>query len=241
MTLKKTGIYIALASLFRFLKLMFDSFYLNLTGRNTRAATDKLAKDFGDEMLALASATLTVRGTLPPILPGRAYIIISSHASHFDIPAVYAGLPLSIRMIAKKELYDVPLFGPALKRHEYIKLDRGNRQKAMQALAEAKKLMESGIVVWAAAEGTRSLTGELLPFKKGIFMLAIDAQAIVIPLVIQGTNKILPAKTWHFSPDQQVTLTIGTPVDTMNMTHDDRDALMANVRSQMEAVIAESR
>ena len=240
MTLKKTGIYIAFASLFRFLQLMFDSFFMNLIGKNTRTSTDKLAKDFGDEMLALASATLTVKGTLPPILPGRAYIIISTHASHFDIPAVYAGLPLSIRMIAKKELYDVPLFGAALKRHEYIKLDRGNRQKAMEALAEAKKLMESGIVVWAAAEGTRSLTGELLPFKKGIFMLAIDAQAIVIPLVIQGTRGILPSKTWKFSADQKVVLNIGTPIDTMNMTHDDRDKLMTDVRGQMEAVIAES-
>ncbi|MFI4956856.1 MAG: lysophospholipid acyltransferase family protein [Gammaproteobacteria bacterium] len=238
MKFKKTGVYVALASLLRFMKLMVDSLYMNVTGKNTRQATDKLAKAFGDDMLALAGATLTVKGQLPPIIPGRSYIIISSHASHFDIPAVYAGIPLSIRMIAKKELYDVPLFGIALKNHEFIKLDRQNRTHAMKALAEAKALMETGIVIWAAAEGTRSRTGELLPFKKGIFMLAIDAQAIVIPLVIQGTHGILPSKTWRFSADQDVTLTIGTPIDTMNMTANDRDKLMTDVRSQMEAVFA---
>lgn len=237
MNLKKSRIYIALVCLFAFIKLLVTSIYVNITGKNTRALTDTLAKNFGNEMLAAVHATLTVNGKLPPILPGRSYIIISTHASHFDIPAVFAGLPLSIRMIAKKELFRIPFFGKALRRHEYIEMDRQNRTKAFEALEKAKALMETGIVIWAAAEGTRSLTGALLPFKKGIFILAIEAQAIIIPLVIQGTHDILPAKTWDFSPDKSVTLTIGESIDTQSMNLNDRDTLMKNVREQMEKII----
>lgn len=239
MNIKKTSIYIALACLFAFLKLLFTSIYINLAGKNTRELTNKLAKKFGEEMLSAANATLVIKGQFPTLIPGRSYIIIGTHASHFDIPAIFAGIPLSIRMIAKKELFQIPLFGSSLRRHEYIEIDRQNRANAFEALEKAKALMGTGIVIWAAAEGTRSLTGELLPFKKGIFMLAIEAQAIVIPLVIQGSRDVLPAKTWHFSPDKTITMTVGNLIDTQNMTLDDRDALMADVRQQMETIIAE--
>lgn len=237
MIFKKTSIYMAIASLCTFLGLLFFSIYINLRGKNTREATDKAADDFGHNILKDVSATLTVKGSLPRIQPGRSYILVSNHTSLFDIPAIFAGIPLSIRMIAKKELFAIPLFGAALKRHEFIKVDRQNRERAMQALEEAKALMETGIVIWAAAEGTRSSTGELLPFKKGIFIMALEANAVVIPVVIQGTRDILPAKTWRFSPDQTVTLTIGQPIDTQSMTLDDRDTLMASVRQQMETIL----
>ncbi len=231
--IKKSSWYMAFASLVLFSKLMIHSIYVNVTGQNTRSVTDKMAHQFGKEMLAAVSATLQVNGKLPEIVPGRSYMLISTHSSHFDIPAVFAGIPLSVRMLAKKELFRIPFFGMALGKHEFIKIDRQDRTKALKALEQAKKLMESGIVVWAAAEGTRSRTGDLLPFKKGLFMLAIDAQAIIIPLTIKGTRDILPAKTWKFSADKKVTVTIGDPIDTKGMTHEARNQLMTEVRAQM--------
>ena len=108
--IKQTRTYLALASLFVFCKMLVKSIYMNMAGRNNRERTDTLAKEFGQQMLAAVGAHLQVKGTPPALIPGRPYILISNHASHFDIPAVYAALPYSIRMITKKELFDIPFF-----------------------------------------------------------------------------------------------------------------------------------
>jgi 1-acyl-sn-glycerol-3-phosphate acyltransferase len=142
-------------------------------------------------------------------------------------------------MVGKKELFDIPFFGWSMRRHEFVCINRRNREQAIKDLAKAHDLMKSGIVIWIAAEGTRTRTGKLGPFKKGVFMLAIDAQAVILPMMLEGTRKILPPDSLHFSTGEHVTVNVGPCIDTAGMTAENRDELMSKVRSIMEGLVHE--
>ena len=113
--------------------------------------------------------------------------------------------------------------------------------KAMKDLAYAKQKMESGIVVWLSPEGTRSRTGELLPFKKGGFMLAFQTGATIIPVGIRGSINALPPGTWDASFDQNAEVHVGTPIDTSEYSIKDRARLMEDVREQIEKLAGENK
>jgi len=162
----------------------------------------------------------------------RPYIIMSNHLSHFDIPLIYAAFPgASVRMIAKKELFRIPIFGWAMKSGGFVTIDRKNKRQALKDLAVAKEKMLAGIRVWIAPEGTRSRTGELGLFKKGGFKIAIDTEAIIIPVTIIGSNKILPAKTLDFSLNENVKIYIGKEIDTKDYRSQDIKKLMTVVEN----------
>ena len=167
----------------------------------------------------------------------RPYIIISNHLSHFDIPLIYATFPKeSIRMIAKKELFYIPIFGWAMKMAGCITIDRKNARQALKDLAVARKMMLEGVRVWIAPEGTRSRTGELGPFKKGGFKIALDTGAIIVPVTIIGSNKILPPKTFDLSRDEKVEIHIGKPIDTAQYQLKDIKKLIADTENEIKKV-----
>lgn len=160
----------------------------------------------------------------------RPYIIMSNHASHLDIPLIYAAFPRdTIRMIAKKELFRIPIFGWGMKAAGCVTIDRKNIRQAMKDLTVAKKLMLNGVRIWIAPEGTRSLTGKLGIFKKGGFKIALDTEAIIVPVAIIGSNNILPAKTLNFSMEEKVEIHIGKPIDTTDYEPKDLKKLMIDV------------
>jgi len=165
--------------------------------------------------------------------PNKQYIIMINHTSLYDIPITLAALPGSIRMIAKKELFKVPIWGHAMKRAEYISIDRKDRKQAVKDLALAKEKMKNGIVIWVAPEGTRSHNGKLLPLKKGPFMLALQTGATIIPVGIRGAHNILPAKTLNFNTHQSVEVHIGEPIDASNYTIKTRAELMTAVENNI--------
>jgi 1-acyl-sn-glycerol-3-phosphate acyltransferase len=126
-------------------------------------------------------------------LPARGPVIyMANHQSNFDILALFAGIPLQFRWLAKQELFRVPLFGLAMRRSGYIPIDRSDRRKAQQGMAEAARRIQEGTSVVIFPEGTRSPDAALLPFKKGGFILALQAQVPVVPVVIRGSNAIMP-------------------------------------------------
>lgn len=225
--------YILFMSFIAFAKLLSYSMYMELTGINTRQRTTDIAHKWSKEIMGIVKATVNTEGALPALEPHRSYILVSSHTSHYDIPAAFLTIQADVRMIGKKELFKIPFFGSAMRRHEFICIDRANRAQALEDLNKARERMESGIMIWAAAEGTRSRTGELLPFKKGIFMLALQSQAVIIPIYIEGTRDILPADTWHFNTGKTVTVKIAPSIDTQGMQESDRDVLMERVRRTM--------
>ncbi|TBW52532.1 1-acyl-sn-glycerol-3-phosphate acyltransferase [Marinobacter halodurans] len=206
----------------------------SLTGRLTRSRVDRYCRDWSALLLRLVRVDLRVRGDIPDFEDGRRYIILCSHASHYDIPLSFVALPGSIRMLAKKEMFAIPLLGPAMRAAEFPSVDRSNHERALADLQKARAMMESGIVLWAAPEGTRSPDGELGRFKKGCFHLALDTRAIIVPVGISGNERVLPARTWQINLGQRVDFCVGEPLDSRDYSREQLPELMAEVRRRIE-------
>lgn len=163
----------------------------------------------------------------------KPYIIMSNHTSLYDIPIIFTSISGTVRMLAKRELTKIPIFGNALKNSEFPLIDRKNRRQAIKDLKHARDLMQSGILLWVAPEGTRSKTGELLPFKKGGFITAIQAKATIIPIGIKGASELLPKNSWKFHLQQKIQVNIGQPIDASVFKQDDKEQLMQQVREEI--------
>lgn len=209
-------------------------------GRLDRQRVDRYTRRWAALLLRLVRMDLKTVGTQPDMNDGRRYIILCNHASHYDIPAIFASLSGSIRMLAKAELYRIPLLGITMRTAEFPSINRRKRKQALKDLARARAMMESGIVLWAAPEGTRSPNGELLPFKKGCFHLALDTEAVIIPVGIRGISKVLPARSWRFNLGQQVSVHIGQPIDSRDYSREELAALMQATRAQIQALLGEA-
>jgi 1-acyl-sn-glycerol-3-phosphate acyltransferase len=160
-------------------------------------------------------------------------VYVSNHVSWFEIFALATVLP-HYRFVAKKELAAIPVFGRAVKEVAGIFIDRGNRKAAFQSYAEAADQMKAGVSVAVFPEGTRGRSYELRPFKKGPFVLAIAAQAPVVPVVSWGTREI-QGKGDVAIHSGVCDLTFLEPIATTGMTYDDRDRLMSTVWHRMAA------
>ena len=209
-------------------------------GRLTRTDVDRYTRRWSGLLLRLVRMSLSVHGQVPDFSDGRRYILLSTHASHYDIPATFVAMPGSIRMLAKKELFGIPVFGAAIRAAEFPSVDRRNRHQAVKDLDKARQMMESGIVLWAAPEGTRSKDGQLLPFKKGCFHLALDTNAIILPIAFRGIHNVLPARTWRFNLGQPVQLHVGAPIDTSRYSAEQLPELMMQARLSMQALLGDS-
>jgi 1-acyl-sn-glycerol-3-phosphate acyltransferase len=208
-------------------------------GRLTQEACDERLETFAAHVMRNAEIAVTVRGRENIEQHRATYVVMSNHQSHYDVPVLYYVLGGRIRMVAKKELFSVPLFGRAIREAGMIEVDRGNRQRAIESLAIAKKKLEAGTHIWIAPEGTRSTTGELMPFKKGGFVLALDIGAPILPITIQGTRDVLPSHGLLSRRGVEVHVTIHKPIETARFARSGstasdvkaaRDALMTEVR-----------
>ena len=138
--------------------------------------------------LALSGSCVTLHGS--ENLPPGPVIFMSNHQSNFDILALLVTMPRHIHWIAKKELFDIPVFGLSMRRGGYIPLDRGDGRKAMRSMDDAARMIRNGRSVVMFPEGTRSPDGRLLPFKRGGFILARKAGVPVVPVtIIVGTDR----------------------------------------------------
>ncbi|MCG8338882.1 MAG: 1-acyl-sn-glycerol-3-phosphate acyltransferase [Proteobacteria bacterium] len=169
---------------------------------------------------------------------GKAYIVMCNHCSHFDIPLSLLSLPGSIRMLAKKELLQIPVWGKAMRMTDFVSIDRFNPRQALKDMKYAKQVMEKGTVLWIAPEGTRSVSGDLQPFKPGGFRLAIECGATIIPLGIIGSNKVMAAKSFIVNKNGEVDIHIGKPIDASNYNKRQRDQLMQEVESEIRRLVA---
>jgi 1-acyl-sn-glycerol-3-phosphate acyltransferase len=160
------------------------------------------------------------------------YVFVSNHSSQFDIAVLQWGLPNRLAMIFKKELTTIPLFGWQLKFGPYIMVDRKSPESGMKSIEESKQLMKTkGISVLVFPEGTRSETGELLPFKRGAFHLAAQVGYPIVPVSIIGSEKIMPKGTFKLKSGL-VKLIIDKPISTENIKNkSDEVNLMDKIRN----------
>jgi len=171
--------------------------------------------------------------------PGKRYIVMCNHRSHYDIPLSVLAIPASVRMLTKKELFKVPLWGRGMAAGEFIAIDRHDFEQAKKDLAAARAKMEDGIALWIAPEGTRSRTGRMGSFKKGGFVMAIEAGATIIPMGIQGSEKVLPPKTLDLILGQEVRIEIGSPIEASRYTLENKEGLMEEVRKAIADLCGE--
>src|SRR5271157_1324346 len=143
----------------------------------------KVANLWAKILLLICNIKVKVIGA-ENILHGKPQIFMANHQSDFDILIVLGHIPGQFRWIAKKELFNIPIFGAAMKNAGYIEIDRHNREKAMQSLDQAALRIREGKSVMTFPEGTRSRDGEIKPFKQGIFHLAIKSGVPIIPVSI---------------------------------------------------------
>jgi 1-acyl-sn-glycerol-3-phosphate acyltransferase len=193
-----------------------------------------LAKNWARIVIWLAAARVTVKGGGNIPSTGESYIVAINHQSNMDIPILVYALPLQLRFIGKMELKKVPIFGTALIRAGHFLIDRRNHQKAMEGIrAAGESLRQSGVSVVFAPEGTRSRNGNLLPFKKGAFVMAIETGIPILPVTIDGSRLSIPkGSLWARKAD--VTVTIHQPVPTGSLSYDDRSELSERVRGVIE-------
>ncbi|WP_372966398.1 lysophospholipid acyltransferase family protein [Marinobacter sp.] len=221
----------AIYSLLILLRAMF--------GQLNRPIVDKYCREWSASLLKLVRASVTVRGEVPDFNDGRRYIIMCTHASHYDIPISFVSLPGSIRMLSKRELSRIPLLGQAMAAAEFPWINRSNQTEAVRDLQKARAMMESGIVLWVAPEGTRSPDGQLLPFKKGCFHLAFDTEAVIVPVAIRGVHQVLPARSMQINLGQPVDVRVGAPIETAGRRREELPMVMDEVRSRMAELLGD--
>jgi 1-acyl-sn-glycerol-3-phosphate acyltransferase len=195
---------------------------------------DWAGTDWARDILSAAGTPVLAEGVerIPRNTP---VLYASNHSSMFDIWALFATLPDSVRFVAKRELFKIPLLGGAMRAAGHIPIDRAARKKAFEAYDEAARTIQRGSSAIVFPEGTRSRTGELLPFKNAPFGLAIAAQVPIIPIYVHHTFEILPKGAWRLRP-QPIRLLVGEPIATAGLAPDDREELRDRVRAAMVAL-----
>ncbi len=196
--------------------------------------------DWSRDVLKAAGTPVLAEG-LESIPRGQPLMYASNHSSMFDIWTLLATLPGSIRMVAKQELFKIPLLGGAMRAAGHIPIDRAARKKAFEAYDKAAKTIREGISsILVFPEGTRSRTGELLPFKNAPFGLAIAAQVPIVPVYVHHTFEILPKGAWRLR-SRPIRLLVGEPIPTAGLQPSDRERLRDEVRAAMVALQSKAR
>jgi 1-acyl-sn-glycerol-3-phosphate acyltransferase len=146
---------------------------------------------------------------------------MSNHQSLLDIPVLAVSVPGSVRFVAKKELFRVPVWGPAMRAARIISIDRQNRRSAIDSLRDAAQVLREGIHIWIAPEGTRSLDGKIGPLKKGGFMLALDTGTPILPMTISGTRHVRRPHDTQIVKGVHVDVFFGQPISVDGRSRDD--------------------
>jgi 1-acyl-sn-glycerol-3-phosphate acyltransferase len=155
---------------------------------------------------------------------------MANHQSDFDILIILAHLPGQFRWIVKKELFNIPLFGAAMRNAGYIEIDRQNHVKAVKSVDEAARKIREGKSVMSFPEGTRSSDGKIKPFKQGMFYLAIMSGVPIVPVSIIGAREIMPKRSLQIKPGK-ITMVIDRPIDVSGYSLENRQELIERVRN----------
>jgi 1-acyl-sn-glycerol-3-phosphate acyltransferase len=190
---------------------------------------------------ALWLAGVRVKADLSALDPGKNYAFLANHQSHFDILILFVALSrYNIRFVAKRELFRIPVFGPALRRVGHIAINRENRRAAMHSIDEAVLAAKRGIGVLIFPEGTRSLNpSSLAEFKSGGMIMALKSGLPVAPVIVSGSYAVLPKGT--ITPHKaRVTVTALQPFDpSARYTLKDRDAFRRDLFETMQRAYLE--
>lgn len=183
-------------------------------------------------MFFLAGSRVEIVGHPDVIQKGQTYVIVSNHQGYLDVPACFISLPIPIRFLVKKEILYVPFLGLYLLLIGMLYVDRKRRDKALLTMKKQAEKIRSGNSVLIYPEGTRSKDGDVAPFKRGAFILAIEAGVPILPITLSGSYDILNRNRWALLPGK-VRVHIGKPISTEGLAHEDRFHLTEKTRDQI--------
>jgi 1-acyl-sn-glycerol-3-phosphate acyltransferase len=176
---------------------------------------------------------LTGREKVPP---GRAVVFCSNHESNVDPPVLFQALHRRLHVLFKAELKKLPILGKVMLEGGFVAVERERKEASMASIDRAADSIRSGNSFLIFPEGTRSRTSELLPFKKGGFIMAIKAQAPIIPVAISGGRDAMRKGSWFVRP-VMCRIRLGEPIETAGMSVDERDELIEVVRARIEELL----
>jgi 1-acyl-sn-glycerol-3-phosphate acyltransferase len=172
----------------------------------------------------------------------RAALYTVNHASNVEPPILFAvlrELTPGLKVVYKAVLRKLPILGRGFDVVGFLPIERENRERATQAIDRGARTIQTGNSLLMFPEGTRSRTGELLPFKKGAFVLAIKAQAPVVPTAIFGAGRAMRPGSWLIWPTL-VRVHFGEPIETTGLELADRDELSERVRNRVAGLLSEA-
>lgn len=171
--------------------------------------------------------------------PDQPYVFMANHASTIDIWALFRAIPFRVRMIAKKQLARIPLFGWVMWAGRFIFIDRQSATAARRSIQDAGNRIRGGCSVLIFPEGTRTRDGQLGEFKKGGFHLAMEAGVPIVPIALVGTRALMPRGSLRVKSGP-ISAIIGAPIPTQGLTAQDRPALIQRVQGSIAAMLAEA-
>ena len=168
------------------------------------------------------------------------YVMMANHQSHLDPPSIIRASKRPFGFIVKKELERIPLFGWAVRQSGHVFVDRKDKGSSHASIDKAAASVARGRRIVVFPEGTRTTTGELLPFKKGGFVLALKAEVPIIPIGVAGTREILPSQSALVAKRGPVAVVFGEPIATDGYDLEDKDGLIEAVRAAILGLRAEA-
>lgn len=190
----------------------------------------------GGVWLALTLSGIRYRVIGREHIPGGAAVYCSNHESNIDPPVLFRALHPRLHVLYKAELHKFPIMGAVFDVGGFVPVDRSDRDRAMASISRGAASLRAGNSFLIFPEGTRSRGGELLPFKKGGFIMAIEAQAPIVPVAVSGGRAAMRKGSAVVRP-VTVTVRIGPPIPTAGLTIDDRDRLIERVRAQVQHLL----
>lgn len=233
---------IALRSVFAYLAILLYIAIVGplglVVGAVLRWKRGLYALGHGGVWLALKATGIRYRVSGREHVPAQAVVFCSNHESNVDPPVLFKALHPQLHILYKAELHNFPLMGTLFDIGGFVPVDRSNRERSIGSIRRGAESLRAGNSFLIFPEGTRSRGGQLLPFKKGGFIMAIEAQAPIVPVAIHGgRNAMRKGSPWVRPVD--ITVRIGEPIPTAGCTLEQRDELIARVRAAIERMLDE--
>ena len=203
-----------------------------------RAAIDWIHRRWARSLLAAAGVRVAVHG-IEHVNRRGAQILVANHASYFDVWALMAALPVSLRFIAKRELVRIPLLGRAMASAGHVFIDRARARRArIELRAAGRRMRDEGLTLVVFPEGTRSHDGELGCFRRGSFGLALEAGVPLVPVAIAGGYGVYPRGAKRVTPGR-IHVRLAPPIPPADEGALDRGTLMREARAAIEDLLRE--